>query len=336
MKLYNKKWAPRFLHERRLLVLINMEMKIIRLASWHLKYDNNISILQMFLKALVLHHHKRPQEEEEQQQQHSPSRRRIDFQENDDTFIEGLSISLENTADRRKKSNEQRKYWHKKLKISKGDKHERYIDSYYHVIKIHRYHPTILDNPTLLEWVQRWIYVSWISLATLHLVMASGNLQKGFLRTNITDKQNAVLSTKAHLNHLLTCKDISLECAKDIKYPFVLISGFEIKLFLLHLAALGFYILESVGHGFFPTTIKEVKDGSFEKVICLLDCFKDMCLEIKAFQKEKTDTHQANQRKPMDDFTNNTNRRRKYKSISPSIITHFILFGPSLPNDWLF
>ncbi|KAI7856249.1 hypothetical protein BDC45DRAFT_479885 [Circinella umbellata] len=120
------------------------------------------------------------------------------------------------------------------------------------------------------------------------------------------DKLKAVLAAKAHMNQHFECNNISLEGAQDFKYPFLLITGYEICSYYIQLIVPGLYILNSVNQAWFPTTTKEIKEGAIGNIIRLLGCFNDMCFRVKSFHHEKAETQKIKRRKSMSDLTNNT------------------------------
>ncbi|KAI7848447.1 hypothetical protein BDC45DRAFT_523502 [Circinella umbellata] len=265
----------------------------------------------------------------------------------------------ENVIDQIEKDDRQWKKWYEVIKKQsiEGDKSERYIDSYIHIIKLHMYHPTLFGNSMTLS-EQDYVIKIWYGFVEtffrctdieahwgdtipnivliygiamrmdsqpLDIINKSAPVygidefeEEVFSSNYYKDKLKAVLSVKAHLNYLLTCNNIPDDEVNKIKYPFMLVAGFEIELYSLHLAAPGLYVLNSIHSAYFPTTVKEANEGSIKAVVSLLDCFKTICLNIKTYQKVRNETHQVNRRKSMNDRTNDTRRHSNSKSISSS------------------
>ncbi|KAI7859420.1 hypothetical protein BDC45DRAFT_564230 [Circinella umbellata] len=239
----------------------------------------------------------------------------------------------------------------------KGDKYERYMSLYLDVIKVHLYGSSIFDDSSfnseqdyvikiwsnLVEAIFRetGIVPHWddtvsgtvltygltikLDLRLLDIINKSspdyaiGEFAKDvYSHKYYKDKTKAVLGTKARLNHLLNCNKIPLNQVANIRYPFLLVVGFQVKAYTLRLVGPGLYILESEGTAAYPTTLSEIKNGGIKNVINLLDKFKDLCLVIKSYQDEKNDAHKTNKRKTMDGITDDNNGTSRYEPSSSS------------------
>ncbi|KAG2227618.1 hypothetical protein INT45_002303 [Circinella minor] len=280
-----------------------------------------------------------------------------------ESILKSKILNYENVDDHK----QLKKWFHaiKNSQIRK-DKYERYLDSYIHIIKLHLYSSFLFnDGMDLSE--QDFVVKIWSGLVentfrgtginphwgdTIpSVVLNSGVTMKLDLRLlnsldkdtpdyacgefakevfsskYYKDKLKAVLAAKAHMNQYFACNNISLERAQDFKYPFLLITGFEICSYYIQLIGPGLYILNSVNQAWFPTTIKEIKEGAIGNIIRLLGCFNDMCLRVKSFHHEKGETHKIKRRKSMSDLTNNT--ETSVKLTTPSDATS----STDIPNQ---
>ena len=240
----------------------------------------------------------------------------------------------------------------------KKDKYEHYIHSYIHIIKLHLYSSFLFNDgmdlseqdfvikiwPVLVENTFQAIGINphWGD-TILTIVLNSGVMMKLDLRLldslekdvpdyaygefakevfsskYYKDKLKAVLVAKAHMNQYFACNYILLEWAQDFKYLFLLITSYEICLFYIQLVGPGLYILNSVTQAWFPTTIKDIKEGAIGNTIRLLGCFNNMCLCIKSFHLGKGETHKIKKRKSTSNSTYDT--KKSVKSTAPSDTT---------------
>ena len=254
-----------------------------------------------------------------------------------------LLLENVNVDRREKESKQRKEWYQKiKQSHVKEDKKYKYYDSYIHILKLHRFYHHLFEQPnnhSEMDFVIKFwsplvenafrcsgINPHWGDTVP-NVVTASGLRLKMDLRlTDIADvnipdygcgevaaelfqhkyykdKLKTVLAAKSHLNQLLESSDIAAPNIPAIDYPFILISGYEIALYSMHMPYPGLYILEAVKQSWFPTINDEIRSHGIRDVLALIDCYVGLCLSVKSRNQDKRDVHKVNSRKSMNDLT---------------------------------